>query len=108
MPLFASRRNRQFAILAGAAFALTMLAAPAAQAFTLQEGTGNATDQGFLYLGTPSAGDSGQTQGFKQEDGMTTYKEGNSTLQFGHRQSFDQQYNTDHMFDPLGHPPGVR
>ena len=55
-----------------------------------------------------AAADSGRSQGFQQEDGMTTLKDGNTTLQFGHRQSFDQRYDPDHLFDPLGGPPGVR
>ncbi len=112
MPLLALYRNRHVAVLAGAAFALSVLAAPAAQAFTMQDQNGNLslTDQSFLYpdRGVTSAGSGQAAQGFKQEDGMTTFKEGNTTLQFGHRKSFDERFNTDRLFDPLGHPPGVR
>ncbi len=110
MPLLAPRRNRHIA-LAAALLGAGMLAASAAQAFTVQDGSGSVSgvDQSFLYpdRGSLAAG-SGQTKGFKQEDGMTTYKDGNSTFQFGHRPSFDQRYNPDHLFDPLGKPPGVR
>jgi len=99
--------SRRFA-LAAALMSAGLLAAPAAHAFTFQDGAGSATDQSFLYPGRAPGADSGQTQGFKQEDGMTTYREGNTALQFGHRPSFNQEYNTDHLFDPLGKPPGVR
>ena len=54
------------------------------------------------------AAGAGQARGFKQEDGVTTYKEGNTTLQFGRKRSVDERSNTDHIFDPLGKPSGVR
>jgi hypothetical protein len=107
MPLLLSPRFALAAMLIGAG----LLAAPAARAFTVQDESGNlsADDQSFLYpdRGSLAAG-SGQTQGFKQEDGVTTYKQGNTTFQFGRRRSFEERYNTDHLFDPLGKPPGVR
>ena len=31
-----------------------------------------------------------------------------AALKFGRRPSFEERYNTDHIFDPLGKPPGVR
>ena len=97
--------------LAAAFLGAGLLAAPAAQAFTIQDQSGNvsAGDQSFLYpdRGSAAAG-SGQAQGFKQEDGMTTFRDGNATFEFGRRRSFDERYNTDHIFDPLGKPPGVR
>lgn len=106
MPLFAPRRNRHLA-LAAVLLGAGLLAAPAAQAFTLQDGSDSAssTDQSFLYpdRGSLAAG-SEQPKGFTQKDGLTTYKDGNSTFQFGHRPSFNQRYNADHMFDPLGRP----
>lgn len=110
MPLPVSRRKRHIA-LAAVLITAGLLAAPAAQAFTVQDESGNlsATDQSFLYPDKGSmASGSGQIQGFKQEDGMTTFKSGNTTFKFGHRPSFDERYNADHMFDPLGRPPGVR
>lgn len=105
MSLLTSPRFALAAALLGAA----LLAAPAAQAFTMQdESAGSATGQSFLYPDRGVATDSGQTQGFKQDNGITTFKDGNTSFRFGHRPSFDQTYNTDHIFDPLGHPPGVR
>jgi len=104
MPRFSYR----YFALAAALVGVGLLAAPAAQAFTIQDGSKNATDQSFLYPDRGAAAGSGESQGFTQKDGMTTFKEGNTTLKFGYRPSFDQQYNTDHFFDPLGHPPGAR
>ena len=36
--------------------------------------------------------------------GGTTLRQGNTTFQFGPQRSFDQRYNNDRMFDPLGRP----
>ena len=105
MPLPTSPRLALAAALVGAA----MLTAPVAHAFTLEDATGNGQDQSFLYPDRGAAADSGQAQqGFTSKDGVTTFKDGNASLTFGHRKSFDQRYNPDHLFDPLGHPPGVR
>ena len=93
--------------LASALAAAAILAAPAAHAFTIENQNANGQDQSFLYPDRGIAG-AGQTQqGFTSKDGITTYKDGNATLQFGHRQSTDQNYNADQLFDALGHPPGV-
>lgn len=104
MPLMTSPRLA----LAAAFICAAVLAAPAAHAFTIQDESASGADQSFLYPGKVPNADSSQAQGFKQQDGLTTYKDGNTTLEFGHRQSFDEQYNPDHIFQPLGRPPGVR
>ncbi len=86
-----------------------LLAAPAAHAFTIENSPVNGQDQGFLYPDRGMAAGSGENrQGFTSKDGLTTYKDGNTTLQFGHRGSINQDYNANQLFDPLGHPPGVR
>ena len=107
MPRLYSLRFALAAALLGAG----LMMAPAARAFTMQDQNGNLStdDQSFLYpdRGAASAG-SGQTKGFKQEDGVTTFKDGNTTFQFGRRPSFEERYNTNHLFDPLGKPSGVR
>jgi hypothetical protein len=36
--------------------------------------------------------------------GGTTIRQGNTTFQFGPQRSFDQRYNNERMFDPLGRP----
>jgi hypothetical protein len=103
MSLLTSPRLALAAALIGAG----LLAAPVAHAFTIEHERANGQDQSFLYPDSGTIAGSGQTQqGFTSKDGMTTYKDGNTTLQFGHRRSFSQDYNTDHLFDPLGHPPG--
>lgn len=103
-----SRLSSPRFLIAAALMGAGLLAAPAAQAFTMQDGSGNAGDQSFLYPDKgAAAAEDGQTQGFKQQDGMTTLKEGNTTLQFGHRPSFDQEYNSDHYFNRFGQPPGA-
>ena len=104
MTFLSSRRFALAAALVGAG----LLIASAAQAFTLPDENANGTDQSFLYPGGPASAGSGQSQGFKQQDGLTTYKDGSATLQFGHQRSFNQNYNADQLFDPLGKPPGVR
>ena len=89
--------------LAVAAFALTLFAAPAAQAFTVenQDSTGSG-GQNFLDLSKPKITDpdaqlspSGGTPG--------TYNFGNgASLQFGAGQfgSFDHRYDPSNLFDP--------
>ena len=104
MPPFALRRNRQIALLFGAACALTLLAAPAAQAFTVVDEGGSGTGQNLLDPDQPLTADSSQSQGFQQRDGMTTLRDGNTSLQFGHRQSFEQRYDPSNLFDPMGRP----
>ena len=96
---------RRFALIA-AAGALTLAAVPAAQAFTVEDAPGNTVNQNFLDLSMPQTSDQGS--GFTQRDGKTTFSQGNTSLQFGRTQSFDRQYSPENLFDPMGHPPGVR
>jgi len=90
------------------AFALALLAASlfanGAQAFTIEE------------LGSASSGD-GARNAIADPDGRVsrfgssgnTYKQGNTTLQFGTQQrGGDRYFNTDHMFNPNGRPYGER
>jgi hypothetical protein len=37
---------------------------------------------------------------FNTENGQTTMKQGNTTLQFGQQRSFGERYNTDNIFNP--------
>lgn len=106
MSLLTSPRLAFAAALIGAG----LMAASAAHAFTIEnESAGGGQDQSFLYPDRGVAAGSGEAQqGFTSKDGLTTYKEGNATLQFGHWRSSNQNYNADQLFEPLGHPPGVR
>ncbi|MEJ2625866.1 MAG: hypothetical protein P8Z80_15435, partial [Pseudolabrys sp.] len=97
MSFLTSRRLALAAALVGSGF----MVASVAYAFTMEDATGNGQDQSFLYPDRGAAGGDGTQQGFTSKDGMTTYRDGNTTLQFGHRRSFDQRYNADHLFDPL-------
>ena len=85
----------RLAVLA-AAFGLVLLAAPAARAFTV-DNQGNANADGSARYTDPN-GFSGSA------DGKTVIRQGNTTLQFGGSQSFDQKFNTDRMFSPNGRP----
>jgi hypothetical protein len=107
MPFLTSFRLSRPLVVSGAAVALLLVAAPAAQAFTFQNETGAAAaqDQSFLYPDKSSAPQADQPQTrFDSRDGVSTLKDGPFYLRFGHEQSFDQRYNPNSFFDPLGHP----
>ena len=88
--------SRRLAVLA-AAFGLVLLAAPAARAFTMDNQSNSNADGSARYT-DPDARFSGSG------DGKTVIRQGNTTLQFGSGQSFDQKYNADRMFNPIGRP----
>lgn len=92
------------------AAALGLIIAPAAHAFTLQDSDGSTTDprQRYLELDTRPVTDPARSQSRFDGEGTTTIQQGGVTLQFGRQRSFDEKYSTDHYFDPLGKPPGVR
>jgi len=83
--------------LTAVAFGLAMLAAPAAQAFTIDN---QSTSSGSARYSDPDA--QFDNDGNKQ----STIKQGNTTFRFGTAPegSFNQRYNTDRMFDPIGRP----
>jgi hypothetical protein len=91
-----SARHR-LAVLA-AAFGAAMLAAPVAHAFTIDNQANTNSDGSARYTDPDSRfSNSGS--------GGTTIRQGNTTIQFGGQQgSFDQRYNPNRMFDPLGRP----
>ncbi len=106
----ASRRPQSRLGLAAAALGLGLLVAPAAQAFTLQEGDGSTTDprQRYLELDTRPVTETDPSRSGSGGEGASTIQQGGVTLQFNRQRSFDERYSTDHYFDPLGKPPGVR
>lgn len=71
-----------------------LLAAPAAHAFTIenQGATDNNSNDSAKYLPDRRFSGSGGSQ--------NTVKQGNTTIQFGGRPSFNQQYDSNRMFDP--------
>ena len=84
------------------AFALALLASPAAQAFTL-DSSANTTAAGTARYADPDEQFSGGNgQG-------TTIHNGAATLQFGSgNQQSDDQAAVNRMFDPLGRPGDPR
>jgi hypothetical protein len=90
------KHHHRLAILA-AAFGLAVLAAPAAQAFTMDNNSNTNTDGSARYT-DPDERFSGNG------NGQTKMRQGNTTLQFGSRPSFEQRYDNNQMFDPLGRP----
>ena len=82
--------SRRLAMIA-AACGLAMLAAPAAHAFTIEDH--GATDQGAAARLNPD-------NKFNADNGKTTVKQGNTTIQFGAQPSFNQRYDSNRMFDP--------
>ena len=72
---------------------LAAFAAPSARAFTMDTITNTNPDGSARYVDPDSR--------FSDSDkSKTTINQGNTTLQFGGRPWFDQQYNSNRMFDP--------
>lgn len=98
MMSFAARRSHSLA-LAVAACGLTLLSAPAAQAFTIEDQSGAAKGDGAR---SAIAEPDGRTSRFGSgnSNGQSTFKQGNTTFQFGARPSFNQRYDSNRLFDP--------
>lgn len=79
--------------LIAAACGLALLAAPSARAFTMDNQSNTNPDGSAKYL-DPDNKFSGSGSG------QNTVKQGNTTIQFGGRPSFNQQYNSNRLFDP--------
>ena len=91
---------RRFVI--ACAFAAGLLAPAVAQAFTIEGGPGSTaggSNWRDLDIPKPQADHPADSR-FKSENGVTTFKQGNSTFYFGTRPSFDQRYNTNNLFYP--------
>jgi hypothetical protein len=98
-----SQACRFYVAAFAAAFGLTLLAAPAARAFTLDNQYSTNSDGSAQYV-DPAA----PASRFGNSNGQTTIRQGNTTLQFGRPQSFDQRFDKDSMFNPNGKPSGER
>lgn len=89
-------------------FGLALLAAaPAAQAFTFENGTGGGSGAPSPFNDPTSPFN---TPGSKTEtlpNGATRYKFGDTTITVGNPSSPEQDFRTgvDHIFSPLGRPP---
>ena len=99
LPLSPSRHRLAVLI---AAFGLAVLAAPAAHAFTMDTQSNTNSDGSARYT-DPDERFSGSGSG------QTTIQQGNTTLRFGGPQgSFDQRYDPNRLFDPIGRPNSER
>jgi hypothetical protein len=87
--------SRQLAVLAGA-FALMLAAIPVAHAFTLEDAPNTKSDGTARYADPDK-----RFTGSSFKNGQTTIREGNTTVQFGRSQSFDQRYDANRYFDPF-------
>jgi hypothetical protein len=100
LPLSRSRR----VLILSAAFGLSVLAASAAQAFTIDNQSGTNSDGSAKYTDP----DSRFSNGGSSNSGPK-YNFGNATVQFGTGVPGPQErYNTDRMFNPNGQPYGER
>ena len=103
LPLSRSRHAFVFA----AAFGLSVLAASAAQAFTMDNTANTNSDGSAKYTDPDSRFSSGSGTGGNGMNGPK-YNFGNATVQFGTQRGSDMHYNTDRMFNPNGSPYGER
>ena len=85
-----------------AAFGFALMAAPAAHAFTIDNQSNTNSDGSARYVDPDER--------FSNTGGQqNTIQQGNTTLRFGGQSgSFDQRYNANRMFDPLGRPENER
>jgi len=94
--------RHRLAVLA-AAFGLALLATPAAHAFTIDNQSNTNSDGSARYVDPDE-----RFSGSGSNNGQTTIQQGNTTFRFGQQGSFNQRYNSNNMFDPLGRPGDSR
>jgi len=98
-----TRHATSRALIAAAALLATLYAAPGAKAFTIEDqGGGARSGQAFTGTDKPATPSDRHVpvSPFNTDNGQTTMKQGNTTLQFGQQRSFNERYNTDNMFNP--------
>ena len=99
MKLLTLCRSQHRVFLFAGAFGLSLLAAPLAHAFTIDDQS-NAPAGGSARYTDPDSRLTGTGN-----DGTTVYKQGNTTLKFGSQRQFDdRKYNTENIFNPNGRP----
>jgi hypothetical protein len=100
MKLLSLYRLQHRAVIAAAALGFCALAAPAAQAFTIEDQSTVTNSDGTAKFANPGAPVTRFGNG-----GQTTIQQGNGTFQFGPQRPLnDERYTKDRMFDPLGRP----
>ena len=91
-------RVTSFALIVAAA---VLVASPGAKAFTIEDQGGARGGQGFKDPDQSVVPDRNlPVNRFGTDNGQTTMKQGNTTLQFGQQRSFSDRYNTDNIFNP--------
>jgi hypothetical protein len=96
-------RNLHRAAVFAAALGFAVSASAAAQAFTFQDAEGGSAGgarSGYKDLDIPKVPNNAPDSRFSSGNGQTTMRDGNTTLQFGSRPSFNEQYNPNNMFNP--------
>lgn len=89
------------AVVAAAAAGLVLSVTGTARAFTLEgQAPSDGDRHGLTDLQMPGKPDSDSSSSRFDSDSHT-FKNGNTTLQFGAPQSFDQRYNPNNLFDPF-------
>jgi hypothetical protein len=99
MTVHATRR----ASIAAVTLLAVLYATPGAKAFTIEDsGGGGRSGQAFTDQDKPTAPPDrlAPVSPFNSQNGQTTMKQGNTTLQFGQQRSFNERYNTENMFNP--------
>ena len=83
------------------ALLVALYAVSGAQAFTIENQAGSAGGQGFKDTDTATVPDRHvPVSPFNSNNGQSTIRQGNTTLQFGGQRSFSDRYNTDNIFNP--------
>jgi len=98
-----SFRATSRAFVASAALLMALWATPGVKAFTIEDQGGARSGQAFMDLDKPTTPPDRMTpvSPFNTDSGQTTYKQGNTTLQFGQQRSFGERFNTENMFNPF-------
>jgi hypothetical protein len=89
-------------IYAGLLVATVVLAAPAAQAFTIENGNSNSSGSALA----PSPFNDPTKKGETDKNGNTTMQFGNTSVFIGNQGSADRDFQSgmNRMFSPLGRP----
>ena len=90
-------RRRRIAGMIAAAAGIVMLAGSAAQAFTFNDQPSTGSNNGAKFADPTERAKSRMTG---ESGDRTTIRNGNTTLQFGGRESSDQRSPTDRYFNP--------
>lgn len=90
-------RTRRTAGMVAGAIGIVVMATAAAQAFTFNDQANGSTNSTVKFADPADRTKSRMTG---DSDGKSTVRNGNTTLQFGGRESFDQRNNADRYFNP--------